>query len=310
MHTAAQEERGLWTLFDPVSQVELQLKLLNVLHPAARRLRGIGLGRLVDAAKRRAFRHASRFTVEVAGVQVSGATVNQLDQVRGLRDGIRDAYMTEVFNRTIGSGMLVVDVGAYIGYFTLLAARRAGSRGAVFSFEPHPANFELLRRNIAQNGFSDRVTPVQKALGAANGTRALVSRRANPSESGFRPYEDKSDEILVDCVTGDAFLAGRTVDVVKLDVEGSEIEVLLGMRQLLRAARAPTLFVECNPTALRAADADPKTLLELLREWGFAPHVIDERTRSLVPATADLAKSIEPGAYVDLFCPREPAPAI
>jgi FkbM family methyltransferase len=285
-----------------MKRTTVQLKILALLRPIARGLRALGLGCLVDTLKRRAFRCHSSFTIDVHGVRVSGATVNQLDQVRGLRDGTRDAYMTEIFERTIDPGMVVLDIGAYMGYFTLLAARRAGRDGTIVSFEPHPRSFQLLRQNVVQNDFGDRVILVQKALAATTGVRRFFARSVNESESGFTPSQNRLSELEVDCVVADAFLLGRAVDVVKIDVEGSELEVLRGMRQTLSGSAGATLFVEYNPAALRSAGTNPLELLELLDRYGYEAYVIDERARRLVRATADLPLRIEPGGYVDLFC--------
>jgi precorrin-6B methylase 2 len=70
---------------------------------------------------------------------------------------------TLAFHTLVQPGDRVVDVGAHVGYFTLLAARLCGPNGRVFAFEPHPDNFRLLERNIRENG-AENVTAVRKAV--------------------------------------------------------------------------------------------------------------------------------------------------
>jgi len=76
--------------------------------------------------------------------------------------GHYEKYETNLFKRVVSEGMTVVDLGANIGYYTLLAAKLVGRKGKVFAFEPGPDNFSLLLKNIEANGY-DNVIPVQKS---------------------------------------------------------------------------------------------------------------------------------------------------
>lgn len=89
-----------------------------------------------------------------------------------LSRGIYEKQTTKVFRSIVGRGMVCLDIGANVGYFTLIAAKLVGEKGKVFAFEPEPHNFDLLVKNIALNGY-DNVTPVQKAISNKNGKAKL-----------------------------------------------------------------------------------------------------------------------------------------
>jgi FkbM family methyltransferase len=147
----------------------------------------------------------------------------------------------------------VLDVGAHVGFYALLAAH-ANPKGRVFAFEPHPSVYERLIRNLSLNGV-ENVRCVQGACGARAGTATLyeVEGRGIPSgstlESGFMKREWGIRSRAVSVLMLDEFVAGAdlgTVDLVKLDTEGTEPQVLEGMRDTLRRHR-PLIFCEVLP---------------------------------------------------------------
>jgi FkbM family methyltransferase len=291
----------------------VKLLVLEAMRRSARLLRIVGLAVVVDAVKRRVRPVASPFMLDVRGLRMSGSSIGQLGQVRDWADGSKDGYMTEVFEWTLQPGMVAVDVGAYLGYFTLLAARGVGPEGRVVAFEPHPDSRRALRENLAGNGVADRVVLVGKAIAATPGTRSFFLDAADESESGLDRAGDGARVIRVDCARGDDVLAehevldGRQVGLVKIDVEGRELDVLESLRATLTASR-PTLFVECNPEALERAGASAARLLETIAELELDAYVIDEDARSLEPVPRDLERRIAPGGYVNLFCRASSAP--
>ena len=148
---------------------------------------------------------------------------------------------------------VVLDVGAHVGFYALLAAH-ANPKGRVFAFEPHPTAHGRLVRNVGLNGV-DHVRCMQAACGARAGTEELyeVDGPGIPSgstlESGFMKPEWGIRSRAVRVLMLDEFVAGAdvgTVDLVKLDTEGTEPQVLEGMRDTLRRQR-PLIFCEVLP---------------------------------------------------------------
>lgn len=169
------------------------------------------------------------------------------------------------------AGDLFVDVGANVGSYCLFGACVGAD---VIAFEPGPAAVQYLRENVQLNGVSNRVTVYEKALGA------------HPARVGFVSDQDTTNrvasngDISVEMVTADTMLP-RTATLAKLDVEGTEHDVLAGGRATLLGAEA--IILETNGEATRAH--------QMLSDAGFQPHRYDPERRSLTELPAQRADS-------------------
>lgn len=186
-----------------------------------------------------------------------------------------EPHVTSAFRSCLGPGDVCVDVGAHVGYYTLLASRVVGPAGHVYAFEPVRSVFDLLAANIEANTAAN-VSAFGVAAGAERGT-ALLYQAPGPSPTtsslsarmldvphGGRAEEFVAVEVAVapveDMVPREAH---PLVRVVKVDAEGYEIEVLRGMEAILRAATRLAVFVELSP---EWASDDPARFLSALCE--------------------------------------------
>jgi len=240
-------------------------------------LRRVGLGRVVEAVGARVA--STDFEVEVDGLRLAGDHIGQLYYVREVLESGREGYFVELVREASQPGATVLEAGAHIGYVTLQAARAVGPTGRVIAFEPNPRTLPVLRRNVEANGFADRVEIVEVALGSAPGRASFFLTPAG-DESSLHRDAAPEDVVDVEVDTADARLGDTHVDVVKIDVEGGEVEALRGMRELLRRAR-PVVFAECNPEALEAAGTSVDELLGELDALGYDVRWIDEEAREL-----------------------------
>jgi FkbM family methyltransferase len=193
---------------------------------------------------------------------------------------------TRVFTELVKEEMNVVDIGANIGYYTLLAARRVGPQGKVYAFEPEPRNFKLLSENLRLNGY-ENVVPIQKAVSNKAGTTSLfLSPRGSTSHS-LLPSRDRSKRtITIETVTLDEFFAAEgnpAIQVVKMDIEGWEIEALDGMGKLIAGNSPLKMIVEFYPWGLLSRGISPRVLTDKLIELGFTLSAIDEETGQTTP---------------------------
>jgi len=229
-------------------------------------------------ARRLPLRHAARLTplVQRGGMCVlAGAAQGLWFPARAVPPGHAHAQLIlsgeleipvqEALRRTVAPGATVYDIGANIGFFALLAARFAGPAGRVLAFEPVPAIATLLREATQRSDLADRVQVRAQAVARRSGTEPLyVIDDASWSHLASRGNPGGAVQTLdVEVVTLDELVAqgAPPPDVVKLDVEGSEGDVLRGAREVLRVHR-PMLVVELHDTH---ADALP-----VLREAGYA----------------------------------------
>ncbi len=183
-----------------------------------------------------------------------------------------EAHVTATMRSLLQRDMVVVDVGANIGYYTLLAASKVGNTGKVIAFEPSSQNCDLLRMSIAANNFSSvivhscAVADTDRVVGFNMSDSNGAINRKNPIESAYQ----------VQAVKLDTFLKGESrIDLVKLDIEGAEGLALRGMQSLLQDHR-PTIFTEFSPAALETnSGITPRQYLSILFDLGYELFVID-----------------------------------
>jgi FkbM family methyltransferase len=213
--------------------------------------------------------------------------------------------MTTLFTKLVTRGTIAVDVGAYVGYYTLLAARAIGYKGKIFCFEPEPSNYALLLKNIEVNSCNN-VVPIRKAVTDTTGAVKLFMAE-NPSGHSIVSDNPHQMAIQVDSTTLDDFFIGREypIHVIKIDVEGAEMAVLQGMKNIIANNRRLNIFTEFSPEALKRAGCLPAEYLKKLANYGFDIYLIDEKKQSLEPAEVDrVMKVCESTGYVNLLCQR------
>jgi FkbM family methyltransferase len=213
---------------------------------------------------------------------------------RRLREeGVWEPFETSLLLALLRPGDVFVDVGANIGYFSVLAASRVGDTGAVFAFEPDPENYRLLVANAALNGVAHRVTAVAAALSDAAGQGRLFLSSDNLGDHRVYAGSEPRDSLAITLYQGSEYLTGRLarLDLLKVDTQGSEFQVIAGLMPLLRTlARPPRVLIELTPHALREAGASGRALMELLGSLGQPMWIIDHIEGRLHPSSAqDLA---------------------
>lgn len=196
-----------------------------------------------------------------------------------------------------------LDVGAYFGWYALNVARER-PRARVIAFEPVPSSQALLEENRARNRLPN-VRLARAAVGAEAGEAEMeLPPTANGGSARLAAGDGAAERRRVPVTTLDATVEAQglvRVDLVKIDVEGAEVEVLRGAAETLRRHR-PRLLVELNPTALRARGAEPAELLARLDELGYASWEVGRRGM-LTPFGPDgLSRPELERGYVNLFC--------
>ena len=191
-----------------------------------------------------------------------------------LGDEVWEPSETAAFLAHLREGMCVFDVGANIGYYTLLAAREVGPSGRVYAFEPEPHNFELLTRNVSENrfmnvrlvnaGVSNRAGAVRLHLDDANFGAHSFDAGSVRTSSG-RSVEVQTVRLDDFADEARAFEAGV---LVKVDVQGAEALVVEGGCRLLALPRI-TALMEIWPEALARGQADAARLLADLESLSF-----------------------------------------
>ncbi len=243
--------------------------------------------------------------VSVQGFRLCGTLQHQL-MLYWLAKGTYERHTRKLFRRALEPGMRVLDIGANIGYYSLLAAEAVGSTGAVYAFEPDPSNCRFLRHNVALNGHAGVVRIFPNAVADYSGAMRFFVDTQNSLKSSSVVVGANVDSIEVECTTvDDVALGDEAIDVVKLDVEGGEIAAIKGMKRTLARAQRLVMFVECCPHVLARAGGSVAELLELLERNDFRVELVDEKQRRVTSDYDELyeaERSRSERYYVNLYC--------
>jgi FkbM family methyltransferase len=210
-------------------------------------------------------------------------------------------------------GMIFFDVGANAGMFTITAAKKIGGKG-VFAFEPCSSTCDLLKRNLELNRVAD-VNVVQKALGDSVGEAVLqVNARGkdglNTLGQATHPESNVVGQEGVRITTADVFIRDRNsprVDVMKVDIEGAELMLFRGGRDLFQRADAPLILYEGFGTLTRGFGYHPVEILWFLESCGYSLFVLNSETGEISELKPDyqydsMVIAVKPGhpAYMQL----------
>lgn len=196
---------------------------------------------------------------------------------RTVAAGLFQIGLTRLLGRRLRPGMTVVDAGAYIGYFTVTAAHAVGDTGRVYAFEPNSAARDYLRRNVELNRLQN-VVMVPKAVSNSSGTSRLVRDPLGP-ESFVTQGGAFDDAELIDTVSLDAFFSScdwPAIDLVRMNIEGSEHAALQGMTGLCQRNPDLEVIMEFNPRALARAGVTRSALTSTLSDLGFVSSYVIE----------------------------------
>jgi FkbM family methyltransferase len=204
--------------------------------------------------------------------------------------GTWEPEVLRVVTNTVKPGMTVIDIGAHIGYYTLLFAKCVGPNGRVVAFEPLPANFELLERNIQLNELIC-VKTFPQAVFSRNEELILTVPDDLPHSGDASIYQSSgTKQFRVPAIALDTFCesAGLRPDILKMDVEGAEHDVLMGARGTINRF-SPKLLIELHHFDGNLA-AHP--VPDLLSRWGYRIQWIERsEMTSHILATSASAES-------------------
>lgn len=179
--------------------------------------------------------------------------------------GTYEPFKTEAIERVLRPGNAVVDVGAHVGYYAALAAKRVGPTGMVVAFEPRPLNLRFLRRHVEWNGLQN-VRIIEAGVGDRSGTASFDTRAG----TGTGHLAEGGDLLVTTVRLDDLYRDGEIprVDFLKIDVEGGEVGVLRGARELIAAER-PIILVATHGEEIH------RQVIQLLDEHRYRHHVLD-----------------------------------
>ncbi|HEX9502952.1 MAG TPA: FkbM family methyltransferase [Patescibacteria group bacterium] len=217
---------------------------------------------------------------------------------------VYENFEKEIFIQAIKPDMTVIDIGANIGYYTLLAASRVK---LVLGFEPDAMNYRLLTKNVVENNCKN-VSCYELAIADKEGPIFLFENPDNFGDRRIYSFDDSNSKAQVSAVTLDNFLDRinlNRVDFIKMDIQGAEGRALTGMKKTLEHPDLQ-LLMEFFPSGLRQSGFDPMDVLKMLTDKKFKIYHINGGRRKL-----ELITDFEPyvnrfknSDYANLYCKK------
>ena len=254
----------------------------------------VGLHRLPALARMHSFLFGFVRTSNLVQVDGIDLRVDARDRVIGKKIALYGNYEEcerHVLLSLAEPGTVVVDVGANVGLHTLPLARKLNGGGMVIAFEPDPDNCEILRRNVALNGFGG-VEVHNVALWSDAGEALLYQSEVNRGGLSLSEANVESsgalEPVAIRKIPGDAVLGDLKdqISLIKMDVEGGEYFVLQGLEQTLARNPRAHIVLEFWPRYVRSFDLEPVEVLNWLERRGFTLGVIDDATGSIQESNA------------------------
>lgn len=217
-----------------------------------------------------------------------------------------EPFQTEIAKKLLKQGDVVIDIGANIGYYSLLFAVTVGPAGRVFAFEPDPYNFGLLKKNAEINNFSN-IMMFDKAVSDTSRQGKLYKSEYNLGDHRIFALDDDYKPIDIKVIRLDDVPELRDVKIslIKIDIQGSEGTAVKGMKQLITRQDGLVLMCEFIPSLIKGSGMEPEHFLTMLTELGFQLHDIDEKAHKVVLTDVEtlLRKyPTESRLYTNLLC--------
>lgn len=209
-----------------------------------------------------------------------------------INDKIWEAYETQLMIEHVHAGDCVIDIGANIGYYSLIASKLVTEQGKVLSFEPEEDNFNLLKHNIETNQLTN-VEIFHAGLGSKEEQISFFKCHSNRGD--HRAFNDDGTRELsfVNIKVGDTILKNKKVDFIKIDTQGFELAILQGLKNTLRTNQQHLkMIVEFWPFALDKNGASAIALINELASYDFNVHIIDHIHHHLLSTSFDALKKL------------------
>jgi len=221
--------------------------------------------------------------------------------------GAYEQFEIDLFRKHIRDGMTFLDIGAHIGYYSLIAATRSGKSGKVYAFEPNPDNLSYLKKTVAINNLKN-VEYFDLAISNVVGDSKLFLSEDNTGDNRIFRDSHARNTLPIQTTSVDEFMKNRnrTVDIIKMDIQGAEMLALEGMRKTIQVSPSLILFTEFWSYGIKQSGHSPLSFLETLREIGFTILRINEKKKRLdeVIDFNMLVKNLSSKMYATLLCKK------
>lgn len=230
------------------------------------------------------------------------------------RRKVYEAKETKLIQEYLKPGMRAIDVGAHIGYHTLIMAKNVSDGGWVVSFEPDSDNYRILTDNVTANELKNVLSfngglfdehcrkPFYKCAGNSGDNRMY---KKNPGEKATEAAFFKFDDFRPILSGATVMRHGGDIDFVKVDTQGAELRVLEGMSITLTEAGPMAMLVEFYPYGLRKFKSSPDDLFDFISSRGFRIYDIKKDMHEIDNFHAATRFYTKGNRFTNLWCVRK-----
>jgi len=186
-----------------------------------------------------------------------------------------ESFTSSIFVQFCKSSDLIIDLGAHVGFFSLLAAA-SNKNAEIIAIEASPDNFEVLAKNL--NFSTTKFRLINKAFSNVNGfVNFEIASASDNSCVGGSEFSETIRQIKVETITGDDLQLDLNKNIlIKIDIEGYELVALSSLERIIRGCKTIKLIIEFNPTQLSRNNCPPKQFIEKLHDLGFRTFAIQD----------------------------------
>lgn len=233
--------------------------------------------------------------------------LDNIDSLLLSKNRVHEPMNTHIIDSLLNEGDTFLDIGAHIGYYTLIASKIVGETGKVFAFEPDPTNFALLNRNIEANKCKN-VTAVQKAVSNKTETTKLYISPDNTGDNRIYDIHLGWESTDIETITIDDYFKDypKQIDFVKMDIQGSEGLTVEGMHHTLQKNDHIIMITEFFPSMMIKAGTDPTAFLKAITYNGadlyYTPFPPIEMIKVSIDGILESCTDEQP--TIDLLCTK------
>lgn len=177
-----------------------------------------------------------------------------------------DSLHRKIFKENLKEGQNILDLGAHVGYYTLIGAKIVGRKGKVYSFEPFPENSELISKSARENGLENIIVKQQAVNDVTEKGELYVWPESSRYNRTYKVNPRQLNSIEISKVKIDDFLDDYPrIDFIRIDIAGSEGRAIEGMKRLLKRD-SPKIIMEFSPKRIKMSGYDPAKTLEVLKD--------------------------------------------
>ncbi|MBI3312896.1 MAG: FkbM family methyltransferase [Candidatus Omnitrophica bacterium] len=221
-----------------------------------------------------------KYPVLISGMRMHAHSFDRYLALWIKKINLANSFEIKLIENFCRSGMSAVDIGANIGFYSMMFSRAVGPEGKVWAFEPDPLNFSMLERNLSQNAIQN-VYAVNKAAGPNSGASFLYQSKWHTGDHRIVDHGEGREKIPIKILALDEFFADKNIDFIKIDIQGAEGMALEGMKKTLARNPNVVILMEFWPMGIRECGGVPEDVLIHLQDLGFVIENIDEHSNVL-----------------------------